>query len=311
MRASLLVAALGLAAALGLTTACDRTVMIHRTIAARAGEYLVPEHLQGFALDAHTPRVWSFRDGFDRGLVVKTDEGLVVIDPFSRETATRLKAALSAQFPGVPVRLMIYSHHHLDHVRGGAVLEAREILAHEKCAAAWKDFPVDDIAPPTRTISGDETLNIGGVEIRMLYLGRSHSDTLYAFHLPGERLAYTPDLAFKRAFPPGGMPDYYTPGFLAALKRVDALDFDTFVPSHFDAGTHADYSEFSVFFHDVNARATAEVAARGWPRDAAAGEALFLAIYEPMRERYRDWHGFAEMAMPTLIRQITGAALGY
>jgi glyoxylase-like metal-dependent hydrolase (beta-lactamase superfamily II) len=285
--------------------------MIHRTIAARAGEYLVPEHLQGFALDAHTPARLEFPrwvrprprredgrgPGGDRSLLPRHGDA-----PEGRA---------GRPVPRVPVRLMIYSHHHLDHVRGGAVLGAREILAHEKCAAAWKDFPVDDIAPPTRTISGDETLTIGGVEIRMLYLGRSHSDTLYAFLLPGERLAYTPDLAFKRAFPPGGMPDYYTPGFLAALKRVDALDFDIFVPSHFDAGTHADFTEFATFFLDVNTRATAEVANRGWPQDAAAGEALFLAVYEPMRERYRDWHGFAEMAMPTLIRQITGAALGY
>jgi glyoxylase-like metal-dependent hydrolase (beta-lactamase superfamily II) len=312
-RRPLLVVAVMVILALVATVAfvVDRPVLMHRMLAARAGEYLVPAHLEGFALDTHAPGVHSFRDGFDRGLLVETTEGLVVVDPFSAKTATRLKAALDARFPGRPVRALVYSHAHLDHVRGGAVLAPQEVVAHERCTLAWRDFPADDILAPTRTLAGDATLTFGGVELRLVFHGRSHGDTLYSVHLPASRVVFAPDLAFVRALPPGGMPDYFTPGFLAALDRVEALDFDVLIPSHFDVGTKADFSAFRAFFRFVNTLATDEVARRGWPESAADGEALFRAVYEPVRERYRDWHGFDEMVMPLLIRQITGAALGY
>jgi glyoxylase-like metal-dependent hydrolase (beta-lactamase superfamily II) len=49
-------------------------------------------------------------------------------------------------------------------------------------------------------------------------------------------LLWTADFALVRTILPIGGPDYYFPGAVKAMERLAALDFDTFVPSHFGYG---------------------------------------------------------------------------
>src|SRR5690242_7997251 len=50
-----------------------------------------------------------------------TPAGIVLADPISVEFATWLKGELARRHPGVPVRYVIYSHSHWDHIEGGSV----------------------------------------------------------------------------------------------------------------------------------------------------------------------------------------------
>ena len=54
-------------------------------------------------------------------LFAATKAGIIVVDPISVEFAQWLKAQLDQRYPGLPVRYVIYSHSHWDHVEGGAV----------------------------------------------------------------------------------------------------------------------------------------------------------------------------------------------
>ena len=76
--------------------------------------------------------------------------------------------------------------------------------------------------PPTRLIAGDTVLTIGGVEIRALYMGLSHTDTLYAFHLPAERLVIGGTQAISRSLygsliPRGMSAEFY--GFFSIFNN--------------------------------------------------------------------------------------------
>ena len=65
--------------------------------------------------------VWRANNGgWYVGFVV-TPQGIVLVDTLSVDFASWLKAALAKQFPGKPVRYVIYSHSHWDHAEGGAV----------------------------------------------------------------------------------------------------------------------------------------------------------------------------------------------
>src|SRR4051812_43140342 len=77
--------------------------------------------------DTIAPGVYSYRDDFDRDLIVDTREGLVVVDPYNAGMAGKLAAELRRRSPGKPVSHLIYSHYHLDHASGGAVLGARQV----------------------------------------------------------------------------------------------------------------------------------------------------------------------------------------
>ncbi len=57
-----------------------------------------------------------------RTVLLVTDDGVIMSDPINREFSTWLKAEIDARF-GVPVRYVLYTHHHWDHASGGAVFE--------------------------------------------------------------------------------------------------------------------------------------------------------------------------------------------
>jgi glyoxylase-like metal-dependent hydrolase (beta-lactamase superfamily II) len=210
------------------------------------------------------------------------------------------------------VDTLIYSHYHLDHTRGGAALEPVNVIAHEKCPVYWNAVDHKDVLIPTRYISGDTVLNIGGVEIRALYLGLSHTDTLYAFHIPSERLVFTADLGLVKTVEPVGVPDRYAPGYLAAMNRIIGIDFDTFIPSHFGYGTKQDLVDWRDMMEEGRRLANEAIHKSGTPgvgKDQMGQ--YFDVVYYPMRKKYGDWHGFNQMFVLNLVRDVVGESLGF
>lgn len=261
-------------------------------------------------------RVYTFRWTWYRNLVIRTAEGLVATDPLNPIAARELGAQLARSFPGEVVHSLVYTHYHLDHTRGGALLAPREVIAHEKCPIYWRDLSPPDVLAPTRLVAGDQTLTVGGVEIRLLYLGKSHTDTLYALYLPSERLLFTADFGLVRTIPPLGVPDAYFPGMMAAMERLTQLDFDTFVPSHFGIGRKADLLAFHEYLQTVR-RLTREASERfggsdgTFPRDAATLREAFRHVYQPLKRQYGGWHGFNEQIFLQIATRSVGERLGY
>ena len=69
--------------------------------------------------------------GWFVGILV-TPDGIVLVDTLSVEFATWLKQELGRRFPGKPVKYVIYSHSHWDHVEGGAVFaDTAKFIAQE------------------------------------------------------------------------------------------------------------------------------------------------------------------------------------
>jgi glyoxylase-like metal-dependent hydrolase (beta-lactamase superfamily II) len=65
-----------------------------------------------------------------------TPAGIILADPINTPFATWLKAELAARFP-VPVKYVIYSHGHYDHIEGGSVFsDTATFVAHENLRRA-------------------------------------------------------------------------------------------------------------------------------------------------------------------------------
>jgi glyoxylase-like metal-dependent hydrolase (beta-lactamase superfamily II) len=85
------------------------------------------------------------------------------------------------------------------------------------------------VTPPNLTFDRTMTLFRSGREIRLLYLGRGHTDTDVVVYLPKERIVCTGDLMESIV---SYMGDSFPEDWIATLERLKALDFDTVMPGH-------------------------------------------------------------------------------
>ncbi len=83
--------------------------------------------------------------------------------------------------------------------------------------------------PPNVTFDNTMTLHRGGRELRLMYLGRGHTDTDVVTFLPRERIVATGDLMESVL---SYMGDSYPEEWIATLEKLKALDFDTVLPGH-------------------------------------------------------------------------------
>jgi glyoxylase-like metal-dependent hydrolase (beta-lactamase superfamily II) len=259
--------------------------------------------------------VYAFEMGFTRSLVLRTGDGIAVFDTFSDKHATAMKQAIAKEFPGEAVRWVVFSHNHLDHIRGSALFDGAEVIAHadvSQLVADWGDT-AKGIAKIARTITGDQTLTLGGLEVQALYMPFSHSHTLYGFYIPSASAVFAPDMMFVKTLPPFDFPDFYYPGYIRALDRLIALNAKHYVPSHTWRGTRDDliaYREMTVEFQTT---VREEILARGIeaPTDGPLLKAALRAAYARLQPKYGTWHGFEEMFVPKFGRHVGGTYLGY
>jgi glyoxylase-like metal-dependent hydrolase (beta-lactamase superfamily II) len=314
-RRALTTAALGLVAAC-IGTGCRsdiRSYVIHQDV-KEWEHYLSPPEYRGAEVTRVSPRVYTVRVGWQRTLFVVDDDGVIAFDPVSAEVATRVRAAIHDVAPGLPVKTLVYTHYHLDRTRGGAVLQPREVVAHEGSRARWQELgaAAAEVVSPTVWLTGDHELSTRSVGVRLLHLPRAHTDTLYAVYLPTERVLFTSDLGWVRALPPFGYPDVDGPAVEAALGRLTRLDFEVFVPGHFDVGTRRDLVDWSVMFRRGRALAQQALAPSGGrlPVEGAPLLRAFDTIYQPLKADYAGWHGFVDMSGYFVVRLLEGAAAG-
>ena len=85
------------------------------------------------------------------------------------------------------------------------------------------------VTPPNLTFDSQMSLYRQGREMRLVYLGRGHTDTDVVVLLPKERIVCTGDLMESQV---SYMGDSFPEEWIATLDRLKALNFDTVMPGH-------------------------------------------------------------------------------
>ncbi|MBI3939879.1 MAG: MBL fold metallo-hydrolase [Acidobacteria bacterium] len=175
--------------------------------------------------------VYRFRNLFHFSVFMVTPAGIIVGDPINPEAAQWLKEELAKRFSR-PVKYLIYSHDHDDHISGGQVFaDTALVVAHENAKAAilGEKRPT---ATPQIVFSDRLNIELGGKEVQLIHLGKNHSDNMIVLLFPAERVLFAVDFIAIETLPYQDFPDAYVEDWIESLKRVEALDFDTLVLGH-------------------------------------------------------------------------------
>lgn len=185
--------------------------------------------------------VYRFQNNFHFGLVVVTDDGVVVADPINQEVASWLKDNLSS-ITDKPVTHLIYSHSHGDHASGGSVFaDGAEVIAHANAPAK-----IDGVTP-TQRFDDQMSMDIGGKSFELTWLGEGHGKDLIAVVVRPENVAFIVDAAAPKRLPFRDMPNSNIDGWIDQVRAVERLDFDIFAPGHGNVGVRADATDARIY----------------------------------------------------------------
>ena len=181
-------------------------------------------------------------------------DGSVLVDTEYPQLAGKLDAKL-ASMNAKPVRYVVNTHWHFDHVGANAALAAggATIIAHEKARARMATGgmvlgnmtqPVPDEALPRLTFSEGLTFHANGDTIDLVYTGAGHTDGDIAVYWRKANVLHTGDLMMHQMGLPfidldsGGDADR----LVASLDRLVGLtNADTkVIPGHGPLATQAD-----------------------------------------------------------------------
>ncbi|MBI3940499.1 MAG: MBL fold metallo-hydrolase [Acidobacteria bacterium] len=190
--------------------------------------------------------------------VVVTSEGVVVIDTGNSQPETRNLLKHIQSVTRQPVRYVIISQNHGDHIQGTPLFSPpATVILHQKVARDWlawkphlikvwrkrfpertealKDFlPVDAVASFTDRL----TLRLGGKTIELIYVDDTYNPGDIAVWLPQDGVLHGGFAAYKERHP-DMRPDYShgtTWGMLKQLEALIPLKPKFVVPSHGPVG---------------------------------------------------------------------------
>ncbi len=257
-------------------------------VAAAAIGATLPAAAQDAPERAITPiagDLYRFQNAGHYSVLLVTPAGIIATDPINAAAAAWLKEETQKRF-GQPIRYVVYSHDHADHISGGEVLDGDAVIvAHDnaKRAIVGETRPT---AIPEVTFSERMTIELGGKSIELLHLGRNHSDNSVVMRFPAERAVFAVDFIPVKSVAFRDLPDSYLPDWIESLQRVEQLDFDVLVPGHGPIGAKADVAAFRGYLTDLYDQVLA--AARAGKSLEEAKAAVDLSKYKD-RGQFEAW----------------------
>ncbi len=234
--------------------------------------------------------VYLFRYKTHNSLFIVTPEGVIVNDPISTEAASVALQEIR-RITNQPVRFLIYSHHHFDHITGGHVFGPNvEIIAHKNCKKRLEVLKNPDIPLPTITFEDRYVLLLGGRRIELIWAGVSHSDNLILTYLPEAKLLFVVDAVANRRTGFTRMPDSFFPELFQALERMREIPFETLVLGHGAPGGRDVLEAYIGYWKDLDAEVR-RLMAEGMDTFPEGLEAMLKVIDLP---KYRDWGGIQQ-----------------
>ena len=253
-----------------------------------------------FKLQELAPGVYAAIDsqgraGANAGFVIGRD-AVAVIDSFYRPEATRALLAEIRKLSPLPLRWVINTHHHIDHVGGNAVLaEAGALVIGHRQLAEWQQSEnlrllgaragereqaqLAGLPAPAVLVEQGLLLELGGRRLMLRHWpGHTGGDLVVSV----DGVAFLGDLFWAAAIP--NLIDATVRDWLPTLDALagSATPATRFVPGHGEVGGPAELRAFRDYLASGLLLAE-EINARGLPELEAQA-----ALLEALRERFGE-----------------------
>ena len=249
-------------------------------------------------------------------LFVVGTNGVLVADGQGNPAATQTMLDKIRTVTPLPVKWYVVGSDHGDHTAGNAVLprdiryivhrNSREQLLRDSTAAASSGRsgqpPRVVVVPPVAMTGDRETIDLGGITVDVLFLGRAHTGGDLSVYVPRDKILFMSEAYLNRVFP--AMRSAYPDEWVSAIDRALAMDVTRYVPGHGFIEDLATSREELVEFRKALVAVTAEA-----KRLHAAGmnqeDAGKAANWGP----YKDWF-LADQQAAIAIRRVYDIAEG-
>jgi len=255
--------------------------------------------------------------GANMGFVIG-DDGVVVIDTstgvdadgnFGTETATQFLATIRSLTP-LPVRFVIHTHYHFDHVAANGVFvdAGATVLAHRN-VRAWVHSEnlrmfggditpphrafIEALRPPTVTYDQAVDLYLGSREIYVrTFPGHTGGDSVVL--IPDAKVVFAGDLFWHSMVP--NLMDASTKPWIDTLETLATREADaTFVPGHGEVGNAQDVAAFREYLATLRTLVADAQAQR------KSGEALADSVMPALSDKYGSWESFKDLARRNIL----------
>ena len=187
---------------------------------------------QNRSIEQISESVYRWGSDGQYGAYILTSEGIIVVDGHYCPSGTMdwLKSELATRHD-VPVRFLVLSHDHLDHICNSQVFDDTAVTVGHRNIRPHivREGRISSV--PDVTFENEMDLHLGGVKVTLLYVGPSHSDNLIHVHVPDEGVLISIDVARDVLFP--DLRDMDVHGMLRGLRTLSKLDdVDVVLPGH-------------------------------------------------------------------------------
>ena len=244
--------------------------------------------------------------GANAGFVIG-DDGVLVIDTFENEAAAKQLLAEIRKLTKLPIKFVVNTHYHLDHVAGNGVFEragatvmAQRNIFHwihtENLKFFGKDIKpeqralVEGLVAPNVFYDNDLDVFLGSREILVhVFPGHTGGDSVVM--IPDAKVVFCGDLFWRKTLP--NLIDASTDKWMETLEDLQTPSPSAavvFVPGHGDPGDFHDVEEFRGYLADLRGLV------RKQTKEGKTGDGMIDAVLPAVKEKYGQWNYFEDFS---------------
>lgn len=238
-----------------------------------------------------TDNVYIFRYQGHQSMFVVTSAGVIATDPIGFQRPQAVKAYIEEikKVTDKPIKYVIYSHSHYDHIAGGKPFKdlGAKFIAYRRAKDILVQLKHPDVVIPDETAGPRRVISLGDTKLELVFVGRNHSDNSLVMRLPKEKIIFAVDFIPIEQVMFRNMPDSWPIEWEDSIKKVLAMDWDRMIPGHNGPngrlGTKDDVKAVLGYLQDVSAETK---------KAAEAGKCFDGAMADVKLPKYEKWGNY-------------------